>query len=324
MAEEQILQEVQQEMEQAQPIIQNDTPDQGSFEDMFNNYEVTPNQAAFSEDKSFTSEEPAAPPVNTPLSETNDTNPDNEQVRFTYWQSQADKLRNELEAKDLYIKNTLANQQAPTTQEATAPEVEGPSTEEFFPPPPGRPQKPRSFSREDAYTNPQSDSAAYADDLDEWRDQMGEYNRLHSQWQLAKVQEQNESFQKEAKQSQMKREAVAQQNQEVEQMVTHVGEKYQMNPDESLEFVKTMSNPESITMDNLVELYRMQKGIAPAIAPPIRNTPSKDFTQVQRAQSVPRPMGVATGINTQTEGKRDPVDSIADMMINQHNNATSF
>ena len=75
-------------------------------------------------------------------------------------------------------------------------------------------------------------------------------------------------------------------------------------------------------MDNLVELYRMRKGTAPAQQP--INTPSKDFSQVQRAQSVPRPMGVTSGLNAQTEATKSPVDDIVDSMISSHKNATNF
>jgi hypothetical protein len=306
-------QEIQPQVEQ-QPT---DTPtDQGSFEDLFNDYEVTPNQAAFGETEAFTDE---VAPVETPEVGAEEQTPeDNEQVRSTYWQSQADKLRNELEAKDNYIRNLQqqSREATPTT------EVKEEPKEEFFPAPPGRPNKPRNFSREEAFSDARSESGQYMDDLEEWRDQMGEYNRLHSQWQIAKMQETQQEYQEEVKQADLKRQAIDNQTRETQQILGHVTEKYGMSQEEANDFMQKMSDPNSISMDNLVELYKMQKGIAPA-QPPV-NTPSQEFTQVQRAQSVPRPMGISTGVNSQTSQQTDPVDELADWMINTHNNSSQF
>ena len=79
-----------------------------------------------------------------------------------------------------------------------------------------------------------------------------------------------------------------------------------------------MSDPSSITVDNLVQLYRLQKGkgggapVNPGQSP----QPSPFFQQAQRAQQVPQPMGVQpTAGNNQAPAE----DQIMDNMIADFN-----
>ena len=89
---------------------------------------------------------------------------------------------------------------------------------------------------------------------------------------------------------------------------------YGLTHEESKEFIETMSNPSSITVDNLVQLYRLQKGNGSGapVNPGQPAQPSPSFQQAQRAQQVPQPMGVQpTAGNTTAPAE----DQIMDNMI---------
>ena len=94
----------------------------------------------------------------------------------------------------------------------------------------------------------------------------------------------------------------------------HVQGHYGMNPEDATNFVNSMSDPGSISMDNLVQLYRMNQG-APANAP--AQGPSEAFQQSRNAQQIPSPMGVMPG--QATESNRSDSDNIMDDLINTHN-----
>lgn len=87
---------------------------------------------------------------------------------------------------------------------------------------------------------------------------------------------------------------------------------YGMSQQETQEFIKTMSDPSSITVDNLVQLYRLQKGQAVNPATPQTAQPSEAFQQAQRAQQVPSPMGVQP---TAGQNQVSSEDQIMDNMI---------
>ena len=73
-----------------------------------------------------------------------------------------------------------------------------------------------------------------------------------------------------------------------------------------------MSKPESLTMDNLVQLYRMQKGSGQTVQTQPTG-PSETFNQQARAQQVPSPMGVLPA--QQNESTVSAEDNIMDTMI---------
>ena len=236
----------------------------------------------------------------------------NDERRFEYWQSQAAKRENELSV----LQQQLAEAKA---QPAATPEVPAQQTQpevQEFPPAPPKPEKPRTFSRDEAYNDPSSESAQYLDEVESWRDDMVQYSELKSQYDTAVIQERLDKQEKQRQQA-MKRQQIQKNNQRQNQEVyEHVTGHYGFNDADARDFIQTMSKPESITMDNLVNLYRMQKG-QPTQAPAVNAGPSPTFTQVQNAQSIPQPMGVVTGessVDTRPEG-----DQVMDDMINSFN-----
>jgi hypothetical protein len=236
----------------------------------------------------------------------------NDERRFEYWQSQAAKRENELQVLQQQLAEAKA--QPATTTEVPAQQTQ-PEVQEF-PPAPPKPEKPRTFSRDEAYSDPQSESAQYLDEVEAWRDDMVQYSELKNQYDVALMQERldkQDTQRKEALKRQEAQRQVSRQNQEIYE---HVQGHYGFNEADAKEFIQTMSDPKSITMDNLVNLYRMQKG-QPTQAPAVNAGPSPTFTQVQNAQSIPSPMGVVTaesGHDTRPEG-----DQVMDDLINSYN-----
>jgi len=87
--------------------------------------------------------------------------------------------------------------------------------------------------------------------------------------------------------------------------------------DEASDFLTKMSDPSSISIDNLVQLYRFQNGGNPQqVATPAQ--PSEAFTQTKNAQQVPSPMGVMPSGQSSVDTKTFE-DKIMDTMIGNFN-----
>ena len=256
----------------------------------------------------------------------------NDDKRFEYWQSQASKLQNQvsemqskmpliehLERNPQLMQQQQAPQQAPVEQEV-----------EDFPPPPDKPARPRTFSREAAYTDPQSESAGYLDAIEDWRDNMDEYNDLKSEYESAKVEEYMQQQEAMRQQMMQRQQAETAQRQQVDEVNQYVQGHYGMTANEAQEFIHEFSDPKSVSMDNLVQLYRFKRGggapvtnnhDAPAVAaPPV---PSPTFQQTQRAQQVAPTMGIVSG-----QGNSQPNtpagQKFMEALIGSHNDNKAF
>ena len=252
-------------------------------------------------------------PSNNEVVENTETNvepTDNDAKRYAYWQSQADKYKNEL-AEMKKVQETPAQVQQPV-QEVPEQKVEE------FPPAPERPARPRNFSREEAYTDPNSESARYLDAKEDWDEQMVEYNTLHTQYQNAVLQEKFDKMEnkrvEEAKRQEAAQAAAKQQAEVLNYVTGHHG----MNDNEAKDFMTKMSDPSSITIDNLVQLYRMQQGGAIPQQNAAPAQPSETFQQAKNAQQVPSPMGVMPSGQSNVDG-RSAEDKIMDTMIGNFN-----
>ena len=238
----------------------------------------------------------------------------NDERRYQYWQSEADKTKNENEALKQQLQQTQA-MQAQMFQQQQAAQQQAPVSEpqaEQFPLPPERPAKPAGFNRGEAFDDPNSPSARYLDEVEAWRDNMTEYTQIKSEYESAIVKEKVQA--QEARRVENIKRAQAQQqvNSQVNQIYNQVQGEYGLNPEQAKSFVNDMSKPDSLSMDNLVELWRIKNGSGVGI-----NTqpaqPSEAFTQQQRAQQVASPMGVLPA--QQSENTQRTEDSIMDSMI---------
>ena len=302
-----------------QDNIQVDTPQESSNEEtytsleeaVFGNTEGSNDvSSAFTSGNEGNTEtapvETGQPEVSNNVEENQPVQSNNDETRFQYWQSQADKYKNELEA--------IKQQQVPVQQQQIA---EPEPTVEEFPAAPDRPQQPRTFNREEAYADPNSESARYLNELESWRDDMNEYNSLKSQYQTALIEDKFNKMENDRIEAAKRQEAAQMQAEQTANIKSHVMGHHGMNENEANDFMTRMSDPNSINIDNLVQLYRMQQGgAAPQNNAPAE--PSASFQQTKNAQQVPSPMGVMPSGQSNADS-RTMEDKIMDNLIGNFN-----
>lgn len=241
-----------------------------------------------------------------------ETPQDNEEVRYQYWQSEADKAKNENEQ----LKKTVEILQQTIQKPAeTQPEVESSEPEiEPFRDAPQRPSKPAGFNRAEAIDDPNSASAQYLDAMDSYRDEMDIYNADKLEYEANLLHIEREALMEEQTRQKEAFEAEKRNQEQVNNITEQLRSQYNANDEEVNDFIQKMSDPESLNIDNLWRLYQMDKGKVPE--QPVAQ-PSPQFNQVQRAQSVPAPMGVQSGANMQQTGK-SASDLIMDELISDY------
>ena len=256
-------------------------------------------------------EQAIAEPESVPQQEANVEVPqENDEVRYQYWQSQADKMKNERDQLQQQF-NHLATQQTPAQ---TEPEPEA-EPEPDFPDPPEKPQKPYNFSMDEALGDPSSESAKFVQQEQGWRDQMDEYKNLQFEYQMAMMQDEREKLRTDRQNDIQRREAETAQIEQMNGVKQQIMNQYKVDPQVADDFVRVMSDPTSINLDNLWKLYASDKGYSSPQQP--TNAPSGEFQQVKRAQQIPASMGV---MPSQTRQNEDSVeDKIIDSMITDYN-----
>jgi len=241
-----------------------------------------------------------------------ETPQDNEEVRYQYWQSEADKAKNENEQ----LKKTVEILQQ-TIQKPAGSQPEEISSEpeiEPFRDAPQRPNKPAGFNRAEAIDDPNSASAQYLDAIDSYRDEMDIYNADKLEYESNLINIEREALIEEQKRQKDAFEAEQRNQEQVSNISQQLKSQYNANDDEVNDFIQKMSDPESLNIENLWRLYQMDKGKVPE--QPVAQ-PSPQFNQVQRAQSVPAPMGVQSSANMQQTGK-SASDLIMDDLISDY------
>tara|TARA_R100001530_G_scaffold27131_1_gene21663 strand:- start:371 stop:1291 length:921 start_codon:yes stop_codon:yes gene_type:complete len=234
----------------------------------------------------------------------------NEEVRYQYWQSEADKAKNENEqlkqTVDILQKSIQGTQPQPEVQaEESAPEPEP------FRESPEKPQRPTGFNRAEAIDDPNSASAQYLDQMDQYRDSMDSWNHERVEHEAGLLRQEREELVESQRRQQEAYEAEQRNAEQMNGIHTQLKQSYGANDEEIADFVEKMSSPESLNVDNLWKLYQMDKGQVPA---PQATQPSPQFNQVQRAQSVPQPMGVQSGANM-AQNSKGAEDIIMDDLI---------
>tara|TARA_R100000152_G_scaffold13526_1_gene5977 strand:+ start:198 stop:1133 length:936 start_codon:yes stop_codon:yes gene_type:complete len=272
--------------------------EQGSVSDAFGQPEAPVEPALAAQQEQTVSEEPS---VEVPS--------DNDEVRYQYWQSQADKMRNERDQLQQQF-NQIATQQATSQQQQPEPE---PEIE--LPAPPEKPQKPYNFNMDEAMTDSNSESAKYLRQEQSWRDEMDDYKNMQFEYQMAMLQDEREQMQQQRQADIQRQQAAQQEQQQLTEVRTQVMDKFKVDSQVAEDFVRVMSDPSSISLDNLWRLYAADKGLSSP--EPQKAAPSGEFQQVKRAQQVPASMGVMPSQNRQTEGSME--DTIMDSMIADYN-----
>jgi hypothetical protein len=264
-----------------------------------------------SQETSSQGQAPEGTPESAPIQEqAQEYNAKNDDKRFEYWQSQASKTQNDMAQLQQQNQELMAQMQNAQSQQ----QYQEQPVEEF-PAPPERPEKPRTFNREEAYSDPNSESARYLDDYESWRDDVTEYNSLKQEYTVASMQERLDAQEQQRIAEIQRQEAYAMQNEQMGNVSTHLQGHYGFEDSDAQEFIQQMSDPNSLSLDNLVQLYRLQKGQG---QPDQNAGPSPEFQQTQRAQQIPSPMGVQTGQGGGNDAKSES-DTIMDNMIADFN-----
>tara|TARA_R100000908_G_C3756416_1_gene151179 strand:- start:1714 stop:2622 length:909 start_codon:yes stop_codon:yes gene_type:complete len=241
-----------------------------------------------------------------------ETPQDNEEVRYQYWQSEADKAKNENEQLKKTVEILQQTIQKPA--ESQPEEISSEPEIEPFRDAPQKPNKPVGFNRAEAIDDPNSASAQYLDSMDSYRDEMDIYNADKLEYESNLINIEREALIEEQKRQKDAFEAEQRNQEQVSNITQQLRSQYNANDDEVNDFIQKMSDPESLNIDNLWRLYQMDKGKVPE--QPVAQ-PSPQFNQVQRAQSVPAPMGVQSSANMQQTGK-SASDLIMDDLISDY------
>ena len=239
---------------------------------------------------------------------------DNDQVRYQYWQSEADKLKNQNE-----VLMQQLQQQQQMVQPQQQEQIAEPEPEIEMPEPPEKPVRPYNFSMDEALSDPQSESAKFVRQEQSWRDEMDDYKNMQFEYQMAMLEDERTKMADERQANIQRQQAEQQQAQQLQTVRQQVMDNYKVDATTAEDFVRVMSDPGSLSLDNLWKLYSTDKGIATQTQAP---APSADFQQVQRAQQVPSSMGVMPSQNRQTKDSSE--DTIMNNMIDNYNKSNPF
>tara|TARA_R100001460_G_scaffold23732_6_gene47789 strand:+ start:22701 stop:23645 length:945 start_codon:yes stop_codon:yes gene_type:complete len=226
-------------------------------------------------------------------------NADSEQQRYQYWQSRYDQKASEFDAMSQKISEyekiaPIAEyiQENPAVLKNVARSLSGdnpsvPSQEKSqeLLKKPQRPTKPTNYDATEAYMDQDSASFKYRAELDNYRDEMIDYQEKVEEQRIQALRHQEAQIQQ--------RQEEYQQAQAVNGMRNRLINEFGYADDKAEEFLSHYSSPESITLDNLVQLDRL------------RNSPSQQEVamkqkvqamqnQKQRMQ-VPTPTAIQSG-----------------------------
>lgn len=266
---------------------------------------------AFDEDAGWeASDTPEEQPQGLPQEEAIAPEPqaDNDAVRYQYWQSEAQKKETEMarmRAEMEYYKK-MAELQAAQSQPQPVAEEPAP---ERFPDPPMRPEPPLGYSYEEALSNPQSPSAQYAMNFQQWQQDMFEYNNLKSEYLEAVMQEKFEALENRERAARQQYEQQQAYHQQIQGIRGEVMSKYGVDEKTADDFIQKMNDPQNLNIDNLFALYKAVYGGAAGAQKP----PTPEFNQSKVAnQFGPAYNQLPTGVST--VGKK-PDDQIFDSIL---------
>lgn len=333
MSEEQINQEVP-AVEEQQPVEaapQEQDPFMAQPDDLLSDKAVDPFAELLENDPIETEN-----PVNLESQSTNeetrqeDVSKD-DQNQYQYWQSQADKRSKELgevlsnfgvesvdelqtryaDLQDIapiarFIKsnpNVLDNVEASLSNgQASGQPSDG--NQEPSLKVPEKPTKPSSYDAIDAYSDPSSESFTYRESMEAYRDSMIDYSRAENKQLKQEIALEKQQLQQQQQQAQLKNDLVA---------------KHKMEPEEVDRFINYMSSPESVSVDNLVTLWKNQQQIGTqtqAPKEPVTDPTAEAMKRQREKLSMPQPVSVTPGGDKGAD--RGVNDTVMDAMISDY------
>lgn len=195
-----------------------------------------------------------------------DPEPKTDADRAKMWQSKHDKMASEMQSKIDRLSGQLEafqggqQNQGQGRQAPAEPTADDLITEKSAAlasiKPPSVPAKPSNYDAGDAYTDPDSASFKYQRAYEQWLGDNTEYVRQTSDLR-AEIAELRSSKAEQAAQISEHRQRM---NTQERELVATLEKKYQFTPEQSVEFIQTMSDPKLFSLDNVVGLYKVLKG----------------------------------------------------------------
>jgi len=232
------------------------------------------------------------------------SDPKSDDSQFQYWQSQADKRSAEVDLLKSQVTELMSKQFQPTE---AAPVIEETVLEK-----PVKPTKPSAFDHSEALTDPDSASAKYLEQQQSYLEDMSDY-----------VSNSNDNYMNQMEQQKQK-EQIA--NRDVKVM-RDLQIKYNYTPEQAQDFLVKMSAPDSLSLDNLVQLHQLkQPNAAQEITQVTPEAQRKVETMQSRQEklSIPKPIGVQPGASDQSSVNTKVEDSMIDSMIKDFNKQNIF
>ena len=244
----------------------------------------------------------------------------NDKQRYQYWQSRYDKLKAEKDGELGSYKEKLAALEAkmdqfaapqpdqqtkkePTIDERIAEKSAAIKALDAEVPQP--PQKPTGYSEADAYTDPESLSFRYQRQVEAYNGQVTEYLRKRDglkdelyDLKVARVEEPTKNLVRQNAMSARERE-----------LFDNLKNNHKLSADEAQEFVRMMSSPSSLSIDNLVKFYRFQKGTASPSPPKAPANRGKPIVPPQHDAAPPPTKGGAGSKEADTPDDNDMFSS---------------
>lgn len=245
-------------------------------------------------------------PETTPEGETSDaldtSDPKNDSDSYKYWQSQADKRSAEVELLKSQVTELMKLQNTTPAEPAKEETVKLDK--------PVKPRKPADYDHSEALADPESDSGKFLKKQEQYLDDITTY--------MTSVEEQREAQTRQQQQQQ----AEFQRNQKV---VSDLQSRYGYTPSEADDFISTMSRPDSLSLDNLVKLHKMNTGNVPQQVTQVTPEAQKKQDLMNKRQqnlSIPTPIGVQPGANVQSS--KNVEDLMMDSMVSNYKKRNPF
>lgn len=232
------------------------------------------------------------------------SDPKEDNSQFQYWQSQADKRAAEVELLKSQVSDLMTKQSQPA--QAAPVEKETASIEK-----PVKPKKPSDFDHSEAITDPDSVSARYIAARDGYVEEMSDY-------MLAMEDKRNIELEQ-AK-------AIQRKSAQEAELMTDLQSNYDYTPAQASDFLKKMTSPESLTLDNLVKLHRMDLNEGQQTVQQISNmSMEKQAVMSNRSQklSIPKPVAVQPSANMQSS-KKTAENTMMDSMLTDYKKKNPF
>lgn len=192
---------------------------------------------------------------------------------------------------------------ADVMSKVSTPQADKPTQQETVLEKPVKPVKPSSYDHSEALTDPDSASAKYLTKQSSYLEDMTEYVELSNDYYVNQMNQQQET-----------QKAMARDNKVMQDLQV----KYNYTPEQANDFMQKMSSPDSLSLDNLVQLHQLKQPNAAQQVTQITPEAQKKvalMNQRQEKLSIPKPIGVQPGASDQSLSNKNTEDKMMDAMI---------